>query len=290
MGKVAFIINPVSGTQSKEKIPTQVSTILNKTQFEPQFFYTERAGHATELAAQLAAEGYEYVVAVGGDGTVNEVGKGLIHTDTAMGIIPCGSGNGLARHLGIPVNTKKAVEYLKNAHEVEIDYCKANDRIFFCTCGTGFDAQISYEFALADGRGIRTYIKKIVAGLLNYKPQTYCLKNKEISFEQEAFLITFANASQYGNNAYIAPHADLQDGLMDIAILSHFPLVAIPGLAIRLFTKQIDKSSYMTTLQVEEITLQREKGGAFHFDGEAGNEPETVNIKVIQKGLKILVN
>ena len=283
----AFIINPIAGTKSKENIPHIAQTILDSHHID--FFYTEKAGQATELAAQLAAEGCPYVIAVGGDGTVNEVAKGLVHTDTAMGIIPCGSGNGLARHLKIPLQTKKAIEYLKTARATEIDYCKANEKIFFCTCGTGFDAQISHEFAVASNRGLKTYVKKVLQSYFSYKPQKYRLKTSETEMEREAFLITFANASQYGNNAYIAPHANVQDGLLDISILSKFPLAVVPALAMRLFLKTIDRSRYMTTLKTEAVTLHRESSGAFHFDGEADIMPDTIEIKVVPKGLKVLV-
>jgi len=286
--KYAFIINPISGTKSKKNIQNIAKNILNPRHIE--FFYTERAGHATELAAQLAAAGYPYVIAVGGDGTVNEVAKGLIHTNTAMGIIPYGSGNGLARHLKIPLQTKKAIEYLKSGRTTEIDYCKANEKIFFCTCGAGFDAQISHEFAMANNRGLKTYVKKTLSTYFNYKAQKYRLKTSEMEMEKEAFLITFANASQYGNNAYIAPHADLQDGLLDIAILSEFPLTAIPKLAIQLFSKKIDKSRYITNFKTEAVTLYRENSGAFHFDGEADIMPDIIEIKVIRNGLKILIS
>ena len=286
--KYAFIINPIAGTKSKAKIQDIAKNILNSQHTD--FFYTERAGHATELATELAAKGYLYVIAVGGDGTINEVAKGLIHTDTAMGIIPFGSGNGLARHLKIPLQAKKAIEYLKTAQTTEIDYCKANEKVFFCTCGTGFDAQISYEFARANNRGLKTYVQKTLTTYFSYKAQKYRLKTDELETEQEAFLITFANASQYGNNAYIAPHADLQDGLLDIAILSKFPLTAIPGLAMQLFSKKINNSRYMTTLKTDSVTLHRENDGAFHFDGEADTMPDIIDIKVVRKGLKILAN
>ena len=285
--KYAFIINPIAGTKSKKNIQNIANNVLNHRHID--FFYTEQVGHATELAAQLAAEGFSYVIAVGGDGTVNEVAKGLIHTDTTMGIIPCGSGNGLARHLKIPLQMKKAIECLKTARTMEIDYCKANEKIFFCTCGTGFDAQISHEFAMASNRGLKTYVKKTLSTYFNYKPQKYRLKINATEIETEAFLITFANASQYGNNAYIAPHADVQDGLLDVAILSKFPLTAIPKLAIQLFFKKIDKSRYMTSLKTGTVTLHRENSAAFHFDGEADIMPDTIEIKVVRNGLKILI-
>jgi YegS/Rv2252/BmrU family lipid kinase len=286
--KMAFIINPISGINSKKNLPLLIKKYLDTDKFEPHIFYTERAGHATEIAKQLAVDGFPYIIAVGGDGTVNEIGKGLIHTETCMGIIPSGSGNGLARHLKIPILTKRAIKYINKAKPIYIDYGKANDNIFFSTCGVGFDAHISQQFALTGRRGINTYVEKILLEYLHYKPEFYQLKNNEIDIKEEAFLITFANASQYGNNATIAPQANLQDGLMDVSILSKFPFIFAPELALRLFTKQIDKSYFFTSLQTKEITLIRGNSGSFHFDGEAGTAEKEINIRIIPKGLKVL--
>ena len=287
--KIGFIINPVSGVKGKEKIPHLIDKWLDKDRFETHLFYTERAGHGTEIARRLSAEGFPYIVAVGGDGTVNEIGRGIIHTNSALGIIPLGSGNGLARHLKIPMNAQRAIEYLNTAQVVDVDYGKANDHIFFCTCGVGFDAHISRQFALAGKRGLKTYAEKVIKEYFTYKPQQYSIKSDIMDIEREAFLITFANASQYGNNAYIAPHADMQDGMMDICVLSNFPLVNAPELAVRLFTKRIDKSRYMFSLCTNKVTLQREKAGAFHFDGEASEAGKEIEISIVPNGLKMLV-
>ncbi len=287
--KIAFIVNPISGVKSKKNIPALIDSLLDKSKFEPHVFYTERAGHATELAQYLSCEGYPYIVAVGGDGTVNEVGRGLVHTKSAMGIVPLGSGNGLARHLKIPLNTSKAIEYLNHAKVIDVDYGKANHHIFFCTCGVGFDAHISQQFALAGKRGLKTYLEKIIIEYFFYKPQKYRLKNDEVDIEQEAFLITFANASQYGNNAFIAPHADLQDGMMDVCVLSNFPFVFAPELALRLFTKKIDKSHYIFMMKTDKVRLIREQAGSFHFDGEAGTDGEVIDIQIVRHGLKVFV-
>ena len=287
--KIGFIINPVAGTKNKDKIPHLVDKYLDKNRFEPHLFYTERVGHGTEIAYQLSIEGFPYVVAVGGDGTVNEIGRGIIHTNAALGIIPLGSGNGLARHLKIPMNARKAIEYLNTAQVVDVDYGKANDNIFFCVCGVGFDAHISRQFALADKRGLKTYAEKVIKEYFTYKPQKYWIKSDTINIEREAFLITFANASQYGNNAYIAPHASMQDGMMDICILSKFPLVNAPVLAFKLFTKHIDKSRFMLSLRANKITLQRKQAGAFHFDGEASEAGIEIEISIVPNGLKMLI-
>lgn len=288
--KIAFIINPFSGTGKKEDIPSLIKQELDKEVFEPEIVFTQHRGHGTELAKEFVDKKYQIVVAVGGDGTVNEVGRSLIHTDTSLGIIPIGSGNGLARHLGIPMNLKKAVKQLNHSEPIRMDYGLVNNRPFFCTCGTGFDAYVSTEFAKGKKRGIMSYIEKIITGYFTYKSQNYHLLGEGIDLNTKAFVITFANASQWGNNAYIAPQASVQDGKLDISIMSSFPIIAIPTLALQLFAKTIDKDLFMTTLRSKDITLIREESGPFHYDGEPYEEGKEIQIKTIQDGLKVMVN
>lgn len=288
--KIAFIINPFSGTGKKEDIPALIQKILDVQLFEPEVVFTGYRGHGTELAKAFVEEGFNIVVAVGGDGTVNEVGRSLVHTNTSLGIIPIGSGNGLARHLGIPMNTKKAIKQLNHSEPILMDYGLVNDRPFFCTCGTGFDAYVSTEFAKGKKRGIMSYIEKIITGYFTYKSQNYHLQGEGIDLNSKAFVITFANASQWGNNAYIAPQASVQDGKLDISIMSNFPIIAIPTLALQLFAKTIDKDLFMTTLRSKEITMIREESGPFHYDGEPYVEGKQIQIKTIPDGLKVLVN
>ena len=240
------------------------------------------------MAQRFANEGYYAVVAVGGDGTVNEVAGGLIGTQTALGIIPVGSGNGLARHLHISMQPEKAIRMLNHSEIIQADYGIENGKPFFCTCGTGFDAFISSEFAKAGKRGLLTYIERMITGYFGYKSEHYQLVGNGIDIKTKAFVITFANASQWGNNAYIAPHASIQDGKMDIAILSNFPLIVAPSLALQLFTKTIDKDMFMNTLKTDKIKLIREHEGVFHYDGEPVNEPAEIEIEIIRDGLNIL--
>lgn len=287
--KIAFIINPISGTSSKSEIPGLIESQLDNTQWEPEISYTTHRFHGRELSANYAEKGFYAVVAVGGDGTVNEVARSLCHTDTALGIIPMGSGNGLARHLDIPMNAKKAIQQLNNSEPIFMDYGLVNLQPFFCTCGTGFDAYVSTEFAKGQQRGIMAYLEKIITGYFNYKSQHYHLTGEGIDLKTKAFVLTFANASQWGNNAYIAPLASVQDGKMDISILSNFPVIAIPTLALQLLTKTIDKDFFMTTLRSTEVLLTREAPGPFHFDGEPYEEGKEIHVKTVPDGLKVLV-
>lgn len=289
MKNIAFIINPISGTHSKRKLPKLIEKTLDHTQFAFDIVFTQYKGHATEIAGQYVKLGFDAVVAVGGDGTVNEVASALRHTNTALGIIPIGSGNGLARHLKIPIRTEKAIRMLNHSETIKIDYGMENDQPFFCTCGTGFDAFISSKFANAGKRGLLTYIEQMISGYFNYKAENYHLTGEKIDIEAKAFVITFANASQWGNNAYIAPQASIQDGIMNVAIMSQFPLVLAPSLALQLFTKTIDKDMFMNTVKTQEITLHRENPGVFHYDGEPTEEGTEIRIRIIPEGLNVLV-
>ena len=231
--KILFIVNPISGTSDKRHIIDLIPKYLDNSRFQWTIRYTEHKGHAAQFVAEAIEAGTDVVVAVGGDGTVNEVARSLVHTNTALGIIPCGSGNGLARHLYIPMNPDGALEVLSDCHIESLDYGMIDEVPFFCTCGVGFDAFISDRFAKSNRRGLLTYIENTLKEGLKYKPDTY-----EITIDGErqtykAFLIACANASQYGNNVYIAPHASMSDGLMDVTLMEPFTVLEAPQIAIR---------------------------------------------------------
>ena len=289
MKNIAFIINPISGTQNKRKLPKLIQQTLDSEQWLPNIVYTERQGHATELARQFARMGFDAVVAVGGDGTVNEVANGLRHTQTAMGILPLGSGNGFARHIGVPVHVNKAIEMLNRCEPITVDYGLANDRFFVSTCGTGFDALIADHFAVAGKRGLKTYLENILKDAFTYKSQTYHITGDGLDITHKAFLITFANAGQWGNDAYIAPKASIQDGKMDICMMSSSALIGAAGLALRLFTKSIDNSLFMDTVRAKDVLLEREEAAPFHVDGDPVEMPKDIRIKIVPDGLRVLV-
>ncbi len=289
MKNIAFIVNPVSGTKTKNRITKLIRELLNKELFSPTVVTTEYAGHATQLAQQFALEGYYAVIAVGGDGTINEVGKGLCGTNTALGIIPNGSGNGFARHLEISTRMNRAVEMLNNSEVISVDYCTVNDIPFFSTFGVGFDALVAQDFSNTS-RGLKGYIESILKDIFQYKPEQYHLQGEGIDLTTSAFLINFANASQWGYDACIAPKASLQDGWMDVAIVSEFPLIKAPELAWQLFTKSIDENHYMHTIRAKEIVLEREnESSPVHIDGTPTQMAKDLHIKIVEDGLKVLV-
>lgn len=287
--KISFIINPKSGTQSKEQILHLLDEKLDQTKYAKEVVYTEYAGHAVEIAAQKAKEGVHAVVAIGGDGTINEIARSLVHTKTALGIIPCGSGNGLARHLQISMEPKKAIEIINEGIMDVIDYGKINNVPFFCTCGVGFDAFVSLKFAKAGRRGPLTYLEKTLLESLKYQPETYELETEDGTLKYKAFLIACGNASQYGNNAYIAPQATLTDGLLDVTILEPFTVLDVPALSFQLFNKTIDQNSRIKTFRCQTLRIHRTKPGVVHFDGDPMMMGENIDVKVIKEGLQVII-
>ena len=283
-------MNPISGTRKKERVPQMAEELLDSNRYTHTFALTERPLHAIELARAAAEAGAAVVVAVGGDGTVNEVAAGILHSQTALGIIPFGSGNGLARHLGIPVNTSAAVQLLNELdNTITIDGALANGRPFFCTAGLGFDAHVGKLFAGGNTRGFGSYVRIAVQELVNFSPQRYTIEIDGRKFRRKCFVVTLANAGQYGNNAYISPEADIQDGLLDLCLMRPFPpLMALP-MGLRLFQRTIHQSQYMEILRGQHIVISCSKSDSMHLDGEFIQMDKVLEVKVIPQCLKVIV-
>ena len=288
--KAVFVINLNSGTSSKAAIPGLIENTIDKEKFDYEIVVTQYAGHASEIASRAKDEGKDIVVAVGGDGTVNEVARAIVHSGTALGIIPCGSGNGLARHLLLPMNVKKAIEVLNECEIRALDYGIINGHPFFCTCGMGFDAFVSQKFAEAGKRGPITYVENVLREGLKYQPETYILQDENGTIKYKAFLISCANASQYGNNAYIAPQASMSDGLMDVIIMEPFDVFEAPQISIDMFNKTLDKSSKIKTFKCRKLHIHRSKPGAIHYDGDPAMTGEDIDVELVPNGINIVVN
>ena len=283
-------MNPISGTSSKAGIPELIESTLDKDKFEYTLSMTEYAGHASEIASRAKDEGIDIVVAIGGDGTVNEVARAIVHSNTALGIIPCGSGNGLARHLMLPMNFRKSIEIINRCEIHDLDYGIINGYPFFCTCGMGFDAHVSMKFAEAGKRGPITYVENVLREGLKYEPETYEIQDENGVTRHKAFLISCANASQYGNNAYIAPQASMSDGLLDVIIMEPFDMLDAPQISIDMFNKTLDKSSKIKTFKCKKLHISRKTEGVIHFDGDPIMSGAEVDIELKEKGIKVVVN
>ncbi len=287
--KILFIINPISGGRDKKKIPALIDMYLDKTKFDYRISFTERVEHAFMLSKAALKEGYQIVVAVGGDGTVNEVAKGIFHTDTILGIIPFGSGNGLARTLKIPLKVIEAINNINNCYSIKIDSARLNNRMFFNMAGSGFDAEVSNEFAGDKKRGLLGYVRVVFQQIIKYKPQQYKISIDGKIIERQAFILSIANSSQYGNDAHIAPHADVRDGILDIVVVKPFHFIKLPLLAMYMFTNKADKTSYVEYFKGKKILIQREKADAIHLDGEPYIEDKDLNIEVLPLSLNVIV-
>lgn len=286
--KILFIINPIAGGKDKKELPTLVEKYFSKDSYK--ITYTNHRNHASELTRQGILDGFTHFIAAGGDGTVNEVAKELINTNFNLGILPFGSGNGLARHIGIPMNIEKALELIHENQMIRIDTCELNNMPFINVSGVGFDAHIGKLFSKSKTRGFSTYLNTTINEFLNYKSEKYDITADGIHLTEDAFLISFANSSQYGNNAYIAPNASLVDGLCDVCIMKPFPALSVFNLGFRLFAKNIDESQYLQTIQAKEIVIERVNRGEIHIDGEPKESGKTLKIKVIPRSLNILIS
>ena len=287
---ITFIINPISGTQSKDDLPRLIDESLDKTRFDYDIRLTEYRGHAAELTRRCVAEGRDIVVAVGGDGTVNEVARSLTHTHTALGVIPCGSGNGLARHLCLPMDAAKALQIINHCQIESFDYGVINNLPFFCTCGMGFDAFISLKFAEAGKRGPVTYVENVLKEGLKYRPETYEIVDDSGIHRYKAFLIACANASQYGNNAYIAPGATMRDGEMDVIIMEPFDALEAPQIAADLFMKTLGNNSKIKTFRTKSLHIHRHQPGAIHYDGDPIMTGTDIDVHIEHLGIDIVTN
>ena len=286
--RVLFVINPISGGRRKKGFEKRVLAGLDAALFDAAFAFTEYAGHANELASQAVIDGMDMVVAVGGDGTINEIAAALNDTETMLGIIPEGSGNGLALYLGIPLDERAAIRRLNRGERITIDSGTINELPFFNMAGIGFDASVSDRFANDNIRGPIGYMKAVLSEISIYKPKRYVLNVDGKVIEREAFMVSVANSPQYGNNAYVAPHASVTDGLLDVCIIHKFPLYTIPMMVFHLFNKTADQSEYVEIVPGKRIRIERETADTVHVDGEPKELGKVLEVVVKPATLRIL--
>lgn len=287
--KILFIINPISGGRDKQRIPGLIEKHLDKNKYEHRISFTERVEHGYMLAKAAVKDHYDIIVAVGGDGTVNEISKAIIHTDVTLGIVPFGSGNGLARSLKIPLKSIEAIQLLNKGIIDTIDAAKLNEHHFFNIAGSGFDAHISECFAKNNIRGFSGYIKTTFQELKKYVPQEYEINLDGNKIVRKAFIVSIANSSQYGNEAHIAPRADVKDGWLDIVVVKPIRWFKIPFLALRMFNKSAESSSYVEMFRAKKIEIKREYSAAIHLDGEPRIEQKDMLIEILPLSLKVIV-
>ncbi len=286
--KVLFLINPISGIGKQKTVETAVQTQIDHEKIEVEIAYTQYAGHARELAADAVGK-FDVVVAVGGDGTVNEAGSSLVNTTTALAIIPTGSGNGLARYLDIPLKVNKAVQVINHMELRAIDTLKVNDLVSLNVAGIGFDGHISHKFAKLKNRGPAGYVRLITREYTNYKSSTYRIEVDGNAYELPAFMLTFANSSQWGNNIHIAPQAKIDDGLIDVCIIKEFPVYEGPSLLISILDQSLDQRRYDVVTQAKDIVIESDNKLVGHVDGEPVDLGKKARINIHPLSLRVLV-
>lgn len=287
--KIRFIINPISGNNKKKAIQELIEKEIDHSKFNIDFKYTAYSKHATLLAEEAVNEQFDIIVAVGGDGTVNEVSKALIGSKTKFAIIPSGSGNGLGRFLKIPLNPNKAIKIINSQHIFKMDAIKINDEYFVNIAGLGFDAHIAHLFANYGKRGLKSYLKLILKEYSKYNPEKYKLKIDGQIVEKEAFLISFANSSQFGNNAHIAPLAEINDGLIDICVLKQFPVWRSLFIAFLMYSKGLTKSKYYEVSKAREIEISNQKELKAHIDGDPILFSNNLKISIIPESIQVII-
>lgn len=287
--KILFIINPISGIGKQKKVEQALETYLDKEKFDYQINYTSYAHHATALSLAAVLKGFDIVVAVGGDGSINDCVKGLVSTGVTLGIIPAGSGNGLARCLNLPLTVESAIKCINNQKSMEMDSIKLNDTVYASIAGVGFDALIAKEFAKTHTRGFQPYLKLVLQHYPQYKQQDYTLiiDGKEIT--TQALFISFANSTQFGFNTEIAPNAELDDGLIDVVIVKKPPLPLLLWTAQLLFFNQFDKSIYVETHQARHIVVKNNGKIGVNLDGEYTEFNGDLDFSIEEKSLNVII-
>ncbi len=288
--KITFIINPISGARRHRNIDALINKHIDNHKFTIEIKYTQYAGHAVHLSHDAVEKGTDVIVAVGGDGSINEVASQMIDSNSVLGIIPLGSGNGLARHLGIPRFIPWAIKLINQCNVTEIDTAMVNDRPFISIAGLGFDALVAKRFAKGNRRGFLTYAHIIANNYLSYKPKKYKLVFPDNdTIKTRALFVSFANSNQFGFNTTIAPNARLRDGKLDVCIVQKPNIFELPMVANLLLLRAIDKSQSVKTIRSSEFTIRQKKNRVVNIDGEAVKIGKILNVKVNPLSLKVII-
>lgn len=289
--KILFIVNPISGHKDKKNFPSLVESLIDKEKYDYSISWTEYGGHAKELAREAIASGVDVIVAVGGDGTINEIGTAMLGAEQTFAIVPCGSGNGLARHLHIPLKAEKVItEVINKGVKSKIDTASINGVPFISIGGVGFDAIIADYFAKDPNRGLKTYVKLVTERYFKFQPEKYHLiLDDDTEIDCEPLFISFANSNQFGNNAVVSPHASLNDGLLDVCVFKKPSFISIPDVAVKLMTSRIDHSKIVDIYKAKKIKVIRQKEDIANVDGEAMMLAKDLDIEIKPLSLNILL-
>jgi YegS/Rv2252/BmrU family lipid kinase len=289
--KIVFIVNPKAGITPKSKVVIELLTgnILPSSRFAPEVVFTERAGHATELAKNAVDNGADIVVALGGDGTINEVACALVDTNIPMGILPAGSGNGLARCLGISMSNTLALRTIIRGNTKLMDVATVNGNLYTSIAGIGFDAFVAQKFAGSYMRGMLSYMQIILNEFKNYKADNYNLIIDGEEIEKQALMIVFANSDQFGFNTRIAPHAKVDDGFLDVCVMKKMHSKQLLNVGYHTMRGTLGNTNYVEYYKAKEISINNVHGALMNVDGEPKIMDSPVKISIKPLALRVIV-
>lgn len=287
MKKYLFVVNPNAGKKASRQLMQLVTEKLPRT-LSHEIIIWEDKNNFESITNYIRNGDHSHIIAVGGDGTVNSVAASLVNTTKILGIIPSGSGNGLARSMGMSMDSAKAIEEITIGKTVKIDCGNVNGQYFFCTSGVGFDALIGNRFANSRRRGLWSYVKITTSELFKYRAQEYEIAIDNQHIKRKAFLVTVANAGQYGNDFYIAPLAKLSDGYLNVAILKPFTIFSVGGILFKILKRQAHMSSKIESYRAKTITIKRAQPDNIHFDGEPKFETPELDYSVHASALTVI--
>lgn len=288
--KVVFILNPISGFRKfrRNLVESEVKKELESGGINGEIRYSQYAGHTSIIAKEAVSEGIKCVVVAGGDGSVNEVAKALTNTDVALGVIPAGSGNGLAHHIKMPFNVKKCLKIIKDRNVRQADMIEINGEYAVSIAGIGFDAIVAERYSKDKNRGFFSYAQAAILEYFNYKPEPVQIITDDLVINESIFFMVLANSNQFGYNFRIAPDADLFDGYMDVVIVKNVPLIAAPLSSIQVLTGYVNKSLYVSSFKTKKLQVIRENDGIINVDGDPYKTGKIVNAKVLEKALWLI--
>jgi YegS/Rv2252/BmrU family lipid kinase len=290
--KILFIINRKAGTDREKRLGDAIAKYFPANEFEVKTEYLAYLGHGTDLGKEAVKNGVDTVVAVGGDGSINEIAQGLVGSQTAMAILPLGSGNGLARALKIPLNVGKALSLIVANKQRKIDVGYANEHLFLSNAGVGFDALVAEQFKHETKRGLSGYAKLVVGSFNSYNPSTYEINIDGIPISTKAFLLTVANGNQFGYEFKLAPKANVFDGQLDLCIVPPIGLLGLLPMSVFSLMGNIDKTRYLKHYVGKSISIQSNDLKYLQVDGDAVplTVDGTVNIRIQPAALSVVVN
>ena len=295
--KLLFLVNPISGTRTKEKLIAFISEKLHAVNISFDIDYTNATGNYTILKEKVIADRFTDIIIVGGDGSVNQIVQAFAELRLRFGILPVGSGNGLARAAGIPTKIKRALQVIIEGNTMPVDAFTINDRFSCMLSGLGFDAQVAHNFARKAKRGLFNYTKESLLHFFKAQPYVFEIKLPEFSFFTDAFLISIANSNQFGNNVTIAPQAKLNDGLLDVIVVQKMHKVKLPYAVL----KQLSGNNKMQQLvedmehkniiyfQTPSLEISNLKLAPLHIDGEAVATAQHLWVKVLPNYFTLFV-